>query len=172
MPAITLSTACLPFFTQFLGNLRHLLVKAQADVAARGYDEQALIQYRLAPDMLPFKTQICIACDAAKLCVARITGLDAPKYDNTETTLAELVQRIDNTVAWLKTVPASAIDGQEDKEVTFPVGKTGTRTLTGQAYVLTWALPNVFFHITTAYTILRHNGVVIGKSDYLVGPAA
>ena len=169
---MTLSSASLPVFIQFLGNLRHLLGKAQADVAARGYDEQALVQYRLAPDMLPFKTQICIACDAAKLCVARISGLDAPKYENTENTLAELVQRIDNTVAWLKTVPASALDGLEDKEVTFPVGKTGTRTLTGQAYVMTWALPNVFFHVTTAYTILRHNGVVIGKSDYLVGPAA
>ena len=169
---MNLSSASLPVFVQFLGNLRHLLVKAQADVAARGYDEQAMVQYRLAPDMLPFKTQICIACDAAKLCVARIGGLDAPKYENTENTLAELVQRVDNTVAWLKTVPASALDGLEDKEVTFPVGKTGTRTLTGQAYVLTWALPNVFFHITTAYTILRHNGVVIGKSDYLVGPAA
>ncbi len=169
---MTLSSASLPVFIQFLGNLRHLLGKAQADVAARGYDEQALVQYRLAPDMLPFKTQICIACDAAKLCVARISGLDAPKYENTENTLAELVQRIDNTVAWLKTVPASALDGLEDKEVTFPVGKTGTRTLTGQAYVMTWALPNVFFHVTAAYTILRHNGVVIGKSDYLVGPAA
>ena len=75
-------------------------------------------------------------------------------------------------MAWLKTVPASALDGLEDKEVTFPVGKNGTRTLTGQAYVMTWALPNVFFHVTTAYTILRHKGVVIGKSDYLVGPAA
>jgi hypothetical protein len=169
---MTLSSASLPVFIQFLGNLRHLLAKAQADVAARGYDEQALVQYRLAPDMLPFKTQICIACDAAKLCVARIGGLDAPKYENTENTLAELVQRVDNTVAWLKTVPASALDGLEDKEVTFPVGKTGTRTLTGQAYVMTWALPNVFFHVTTAYTILRHNGVVIGKSDYLVGSAA
>jgi hypothetical protein len=169
---MNLSTASLPIFTQYLGNLRHLLVKAQADVAARGYDEQALVQYRLAPDMLPFKIQICIACDAAKLCVARITGLDAPKYENTENTLAELVQRIDNTVAWLKTVPASALDGQEDKEVTFPVGKTATRTMTAQAYLTTWALPNMYFHITTAYNILRHNGVVIGKSDYLVGPAA
>jgi hypothetical protein len=169
---MNLSSASLPVFIQYLGNLRHLLVKAQADVTARGYDEQALVQYRLAPDMLPFKIQICIACDAAKLCVARITGLDAPKYDNTETTLAELVQRIDNTVAWLKTVPASAIDGQEDKEVTFPVGKTATRTMTAQAYLTTWALPNMYFHITTAYNILRHNGVVIGKGDYLTGSAA
>ncbi len=169
---MNLSAASLPVFTHFLGNLRHLLTKAQADVAARGYDEQALVQYRLAPDMLPFKIQICIACDAAKLCVARITGLDAPKYENTETTLAELIQRIDNTVAWLKTVPASALDGQEDKEVTIPVGKTATRTMTAQAYLTTWALPNMYFHITTAYAILRHNGVVIGKGDYLAGSAA
>ena len=172
MPAITLSTASLPVFTQFLGNLRHLLVKAQADVAARGYDEQALIQYRLAPDMLPFKTQICIACDAAKLCAARIAGLDAPKYENTETTLAQLIERVDNTVSWLKTVPANALDGLEDKEISFPVGKTGSRTLTGEAYVKTWALPNMYFHITMAYAILRHNGVNVGKMDYLTGAVA
>ena len=166
---ITLYSASVPVFVQFLGNLRHLLVKAQTDVATRGYDEQALVQFRLAPDMLPFKTQICIACDAAKLCASRVSGLDAPKYDNTENTLAELITRIDNTVAWLQTVPASAIDQQESKEITFPVGKTGTRTLTGEAYVKTWALPNVFFHITTAYAILRHNGVPLGKVDYLSG---
>ena len=170
--SITLSSASLPVFTKFLGNLRHILTKAQADVAARGYDEQALVEYRLAPDMLPFKTQICIACDAAKLCVARVAGLDAPKFDNTENTLAELVARIDKTLAWLQTVPPNVLDGLEDKEITFPVGKTGSRTMRGEDYVKTWALSNMFFHITTAYAILRHNGVVIGKSDYLVGAAA
>jgi hypothetical protein len=159
-------------FQRFLGNLRHLLVKAQADVAARGYDEQALVQYRLSPDMLPFKSQICIACDAAKLCVARIGELDAPKYENTENTLAELITRIDNTVAWIASVPANALDGREAKEVTFPVGKSGTRTLSGQDYLMTWALPNMFFHVTTAYAILRHNGVALGKADFLVGAAA
>lgn len=167
-----LSHASLPVFNQFLGNLRYLLVKAQADVTARGYDEQALVQYRLAPDMLPFRTQICIACDAAKLCAARIGDLEAPKYDNTETTLAQLVQRIDNTLAWLKTVPAAALDGQEDKEITFPSGKNATRTMKAQDYLQAWALPNMYFHITTAYAILRHNGVVIGKSDFLLGPVA
>lgn len=141
----TLSTASLPVFIKFLGNLRHLLAKAQADVVARSYDEQAIVQYRLAPDMLPFKNQIFIACDAAKLCAARITGLDAPKYDNTENTLAELIARIDNTVAWLKSVPSTALDGLESKEVTFPVGKTGTRTMSAEDYVKTWALPNMFF---------------------------
>ena len=170
--SITLHSASVPVFVQFLGNLRHILTKAQADVAARGYDEQALVQYRLAPDMLPFKTQICIACDAAKLWAGRIGGLDAPKYENTESTLAELVARIDNTVAWLKTVPASVIDGQEAKEVTFPVGKTGSRTMAGEAYLTQWALPNMYFHITTAYAILRHNGVVIGKGDFLTGASA
>jgi uncharacterized protein len=170
--SISLYSASVPVFIQFLSNLRHLLVKAQADVATRGYDEQALVQFRLAPDMLPFKIQICIACDAAKLCAARVGGLDAPKYENTENSLAELITRIDNTVAWLKTVPASAIDHQEAKEITFPVGKTDTRTLAGEAYVKTWALPNVFFHITTAYAILRHNGVALGKADYLTGTGA
>lgn len=169
---ITLSSASLPVFRRFLGNLRHVLGKAQADVAARGYDEQALIQYRLAPDMLPFKSQICIACDAAKLCAARISGLDAPKYENTENTLAELVGRIDKTLAWLQTVPASAIDGQESKEITIPAGKDRTLTMSAEDYLKTWALPNMFFHITTAYAVLRHNGVVLGKSDYLVGAQA
>ncbi len=167
--SISLASASLPVFTKFLNNLRHLLAKAQADVAQRGYDEQALVQFRLAPDMLPFKTQICIACDAAKLCVARISGLEAPKYDNTENTLAELMERIDKTVACLETVSPSSLDNQEAKEITFPVGKTGTRTLTAEDYLKTWALPNVFFHVTTAYNILRHNGVPLGKSDYLAG---
>jgi hypothetical protein len=170
--SITLYSASVPVFTQFLGNLKHLLAKAKADVATRGYDEQALVQYRLAPDMLPFKTQICIACDAAKLCAARIAGLDAPKYENTENTLDELIARIDKTVAWLQTVPASALDGLDAKEVTFPSGKTATRTMSAEAYVKTWALPNMYFHITTAYAILRHNGVVVGKGDYLTGAAA
>lgn len=170
--SVNLYSASVPVFTHFLGNLRHLLQKAQADVAARGYDEQALVQYRLAPDMLPFKIQICIACDAAKLCAARISGLDAPKYENVENTLAELIERIEKTVAWLKTVPADAIAGQDAKEVTFPMGKEKTRTLSAQDYLQTWALPNMYFHITTAYAILRHNGVVLGKADYLVGSAA
>ena len=167
--SITLSSASLPVFARFLGNLRHILTKAQADVAARGYDEQALVQFRLAPDMLPFKTQICIACDAAKLCAARIGGLEAPKYENTENTLADLIGRIDKTIAWLQTVPTHALDGRESQPITFPVGKDRTRTLSASEYLQTWALPNMYFHVTTAYAILRHNGIVIGKSDYLVG---
>lgn len=169
---ISLSSASLPVFSQFLGNLRHILTQAQADVVARGYDQQALVQYRLAPDMLPFKIQICIACDAAKLCASRLSGMDAPVYENTENTLEELITRIDNTLAWLATVPASAIDGQEAKPITFKVGKSGTKTMAGEDYLKRWALPNMFFHITTAYAILRHNGVVLGKGNYLMGSAS
>ena len=167
--SLSLSSASLPVFDKFLSNLRHLLTKAQADVQARGYDEQVLVQYRLAPDMLPFKTQIFIACDAAKLCAARISGLEAPVFENTENTLEELLARIDKTLAWLKTVPPSALDGQDGKEVTFPSGKATTRTMRGEDYLKNWALPNMFFHITTAYAILRHNGVAIGKNEFLLG---
>jgi len=165
---ISLSSASLPVFAKFLGNLRHLLTKAQADVLARGYDEQALVQYRLSPDMLPFR-QISIACDAAKLCAARISGLEAPVFENTEETLEALVGRIDKTLAWLQTVPPAALDGLEDKQVTFPSGKNATRTMSGQDYLKNWALPNMFFHITTTYAILRHNGVAIGKNEFLMG---
>ena len=167
--SITLYSASLPVFRNALTNLHHLLEKARADAATRGYDPQVLVSYRLAPDMLPFKSQVFIACDAAKLCLARLGGLDAPKFDDTENTLEELQGRIQKTLDWLATVPASAIDGQEAREITFPVGKTGSRTMTAEAYVKTWALPNVFFHITTAYNILRHNGVDVGKVDYLMG---
>ncbi|MDP3578919.1 DUF1993 domain-containing protein [Methyloversatilis sp.] len=170
--SITLSSASLPVFRTALTNLHHLLDKARADAAARGYDPQVLVAYRLAPDMLPFKSQVFIACDAAKLCAARLGGLEAPKFDDTENTLEELQGRIQKTLDWLATVPASAIDGQEAREITFPVGKAGTRTMLGEDYLKGWALPNVFFHVTTAYVILRHNGVPLGKRDYLVGSAA
>ncbi len=170
--AITLFSASVPVFIQYLGNLRHLIQKAQDDALARQYDEQALVDFRLAPDMFPFRVQICIACDAAKLCVSRISGLDAPKYENTENTLAELISRIDKTVDWLHTVPANRIEGQDLKEITFTAGKGTTRTMLAEDYVKTWALPNMFFHITTAYSILRHNGVELGKIDYLLGASS
>ncbi len=169
--SITLSSASLPVFRNALTHLHHLLEKARADATARGYDPQVLVAYRLAPDMLPFKSQIFIACDAAKLCAARLSGLEAPKFDDTENTLEELQARIQKTIDWIATVPASAVDGQEAREITFPVGKTATRTMLGEDYLKSWALPNMFFHITTAYVILRHNGVPLGKRDYLMGSA-
>lgn len=170
--SISMYSASVPVFTSMLQNLAHLLDKAQAMVTAKGIDELAITQYRLAPDMLPFTRQIQIACDAAKNGAARMSGVDAPKFADEEKTLAELQVRIQKTLAYLATVPATALDGTEDKDITFPVGKEATRTMKGQAYLTQWALPNLYFHITTAYNILRHNGVEIGKKDYLLGAAA
>jgi len=101
--------------------------------------------------------------------VARLGGLEAPKFEDTETTLAELKERIQKTLNFIATVPAAAIDGTEDKEITFPAGPGKTRTLQGQDYLTGWVMPNMYFHITTAYSILRHNGVEVGKIDYLLG---
>ena len=167
--SISMSSASLPIFQTMLTNLSHLLAKAQTHAEAKKFDPSVLTQYRLAPDMLPFTRQVLIACDAAKLCVARLSDLEAPKFEDTETNLVELMSRIQKTLDWLKTVPASALDGTELKSITFPVGKDKTRTMTGEDYLKHWALPNVFFHVTTAYAILRHNGVDIGKADYLLG---
>jgi len=170
--SISMSSAGLPICTNMLTNLAHMLDLAQAFVGARKCDPGALTQYRLAPDMLPFTRQILIACDAAKNGVSRISGVEAPKFDDTETTLAELKTRIEKTLAYLKTVPASALDWTETKEITFPAGRDVTRTMECEAYLKHLLLPNLFFHVTMAYAILRHNGVELGKKDYLLGPVA
>ena len=167
----TLSSVTIPRFLNILGNLSHLLDKAELDAKSRNYDSKVLVDYRLAPDMLPLKTQILIACDAAKFCIARISGAEAPKFADSESTMEELNSRIKKTVEWIRSVPANALDGLEDKEVTFPVGKEATKTMRAIDYVNMWAIPNVYFHVTTTYNILRHNGVQIGKRDYLVGAA-
>jgi hypothetical protein len=164
-----MSSASLPIFRTMLGNLAHLLDKGLAHAQARKFDPQVLVASRLAPDMLPFNRQIQIACDAAKNGVARISGVEAPKFEDNETTFDELRARIAKTLAWLDTVPAEKLDGTEGKDITFPVGRESTRTMKGEAYLKHWALPNFFFHVTTAYAILRHNGVELGKADYLAG---
>ena len=169
---ITLSSASLPVFQTALSNLLHCLNKAEANAAARKFDTNVLFAARLAPDMLPFASQIRIACDAAKNGTARLAGIEAPKFDDNETTFAELQARITKTLDWLGTVPASSIDGREDADITFPVGRDKTRTMTGEAYLKHYALPNMFFHVVTAYALLRHNGVDVGKTDYLVGAQA
>ena len=169
---ISMSSASVPVFCTMLGNLSHILDKAEAHAQARKFDPVALIQYRLAPDMLPFSRQVQIACDGPKNCVARLSGIEAPKFEDTESTFAELKARIRKTLDYLESVPSQGLDGTEDKDITFPVGRDTTRTMKGEAYLKHWALPNLFFHITTAYDILRHNGVELGKSDYLLGAKA
>lgn len=166
---ITLSSASLPVFQTALSNLLHCLNKAAANAEARKFDPDVFVGMRLAPDMLPFAAQVRIACDAAKNGTARLAGIEAPKFEDNETTFAELQARIRRTLDWLATVPATAIDGREEAPITFPVGRDKTRTMAGEAYLKHWAIPNLFFHVTTAYALLRHNGVDLGKVDYLVG---
>ena len=166
---ISMASASLPIFKTTLANLRHVLDKGQAHAQARKIDPLVLTAARLAPDMLPLARQILIACDGPKNGVARLSGVDAPKFEDNEASFDELKARIDKTLDYLSTVPAERLDGTEDKEIVFPVGKDKTRSMKGEAYLKHWVLPNFFFHVTTAYAILRHNGVELGKQDYLAG---
>ena len=167
--AMSMYTASVPVFQHMLRNLSHILEKGEANAQARKFDPSVLANSRLAPDMLPFTRQIQIACDGAKNGVARIAGVEAPKFEDNEATFPELKERIRKTLDFLATVPAAKMDGTEEKEISFPVGRENTRTMKAEAYLTTWVLPNFFFHVTTAYAILRHNGVDLGKPDYLTG---
>lgn len=166
--SLSMYSLAVPTVTGMLNNLNHILDKAQAFVDQKKCDPTALTGYRLAPDMLNFTRQIQIACDTAKKGIARLAGVDAPVHEDNEQTLADLKQRIAKTLEFVATVSAAQMDGTEQKEITFPVGPT-TRTMLGEAYLKHWMIPNLYFHITTAYVILRHNGVELGKRDFLVG---
>jgi hypothetical protein len=170
--SISMYSASVPVFVSILSNLSHCLDKAEAFVEQKKCDPLALTLFRLAPDMLPFTRQVQIACDTAKNGVARISGVEAPRFEDTETTFAELKARIQKTLDYLKSVSAAQIDGTETKEVSIPIGPGKFMTLTGLDALRQHALPNFFFHVTTAYAILRHNGVELGKRDYLMGAAA
>ena len=119
--------------------------------------------------MLPFASQIRIACDAAKNGSARVSGLEAPRFADDETTFDQLQARIQSTLAWLETLPVDAFDGREAANITFSIGRDKTRTMSGEAYLKHHALPDFYFHLVTAYNLLRHGGVDLGKVDYLMG---
>jgi uncharacterized protein len=140
--------------------------KAEAHAQAKKFDPSVYLAARLAPDMLPFTKQIQIACDAVKFGVARLGGVEAPKFEDNETSLADLRERIRKTLEFVRSVPADAIDGSEAREITVP-RRDGNITMKGEAYLKNYVLPNFFFHLTTAYALLRHNGVELGKGDYL-----
>lgn len=167
---MSMSAASLPVFKHMLNNLSHILDKGAAHAEAKKFDPANLLTYRLAPDMLPFTKQVQIACDAAKIGVARIAGVEWPKNDDSEKTFAELKQRIQATLDFLETIPAEKLDGTEEKELEIPIGRETKRAMKAQNYLRLHAMPNFFFHVTTAYAILRHNGVDLGKADYLAGP--
>ena len=137
-----------------------------AHAAAKKYDTSVLLAARLAPDMLPFTRQIQIACDGAKFGVARLAGVEAPKFEDNEASFAELRERVRKTIDYVRSVPASQLDGTEDKDVSVP-RRDGAVIMKGEFYLKHFVLPNFFFHVTTTYALLRHNGVELGKADYL-----
>jgi hypothetical protein len=153
-------------FLPMLNNLRNLLDKAVANATTRKFDPNILATARLAPDMFGLIRQVQIACDLAKNSTARLAGLEPPRFEDNETTIDEIKARIDKTIAYIKTVPANAIDGQEDRDIKIPLRET-TLEMKGLPFLQTWALTNFYFHVVTTYNILRQNGVDIGKRDYL-----
>lgn len=163
---ISMYQASVPVFRTYLQNLHALLEKAEAHCAERKIDPAVLLQTRLFPDMFPLVRQVQIASDAAKGCTARLAGQEPPSFPDEEKTLDELKARIRKTIDYIDGLPAAAIDGSEERPVTIKAGPN-TYTFRGQDYLLTFALPNLFFHTTTAYAILRTNGVPVGKLDYL-----
>ena len=167
--SITMHSASVPIFVRMLANVNDWLGKAETHASAKKFDSSVYLSARLAPDMLTFTKQIQIACDTAKFCVARLAGVESPKFEDNETTITELRERIDATIAYVKSVPAAQIDGSEEKDITIP-RRDGSTIMKGEAYLKHFALPNFFFHVTTAYALLRHNGVEIGKMDYLGAP--
>jgi hypothetical protein len=166
---ISMYQASVPRFVNVLGNLSTILDKAQAHVDAKKLDPEALTSFRLYPDMLPMKAQVQIACDTAKGLVARLAGIDIPAFEDNEKTLQDLKARIAKTIDFIQSVPAGKIDGTEDKEIVVKRRDKETR-YHGLQFLLGHAVPNVYFHVTTAYNILRHNGIEIGKRDYLGNP--
>lgn len=164
--AISMYQASVPVFERMLVNLRGILEKGAAHAQARKFDPAVLVQARLYPDMFPLSRQVQIASDNAKGCAARLAGVEIPKYEDTESSFPELTARIDKTLAFLKTLKPGQIDGSEERPVTLQL-RTGALEFKGQAYLLNFALPNFLFHVTTAYAILRHNGVELGKPDFL-----
>lgn len=164
--SISMHSASVPVFVRMLSNLSAWLDKADAHAQGKKFDANVLLGMRLAPDMLPFATQIQIACDTAKFGVSRLAGVDAPKFEDSETSLTELKERVRKTIDFIKTVPAVQIDGTEDKDIAIP-RRDGSMVLKGEPYLKHFALPNFFFHVTTTYALLRHNGVDLGKGDFL-----
>jgi hypothetical protein len=163
----SMSQACLPALEIGLGALSGVLDKAAAFAAAKKIDPSVLLNTRLAPDMFPLVRQVQIATDLAKNGAARLAGVEPPRYEDKETTIDELKARLAKTIAYIKSVDAKQIDGAADRQLTFPLGPTNKGHMKGDDYLNHFVLPNVYFHLTTAYAILRHCGVEIGKQDFL-----
>jgi uncharacterized protein len=163
---ISMYQASVPIFVRMLDNLAAILEKGAAHAEAKKIDPSVLVNSRLYPDMFPLARQVQIASDSAKGGAARLAQAEPPAFEDNEATLPELVARVRKTIAYLETLKPEQIDGSEDKTMTWKT-RTSTKSMQGMPYLLTHVLPNMYFHVTTAYDILRHNGVEIGKQDFL-----
>jgi hypothetical protein len=163
---ISMYEASIPTFLHTLGNLKTFLEKGAAHAEARKYDPNLLTATRLTADMLPLTRQVQIASDAAKGAAARLTGVDPPKFEDNETTLADLIARVSKTIDYLEGFKPEQFEGADDRTITIQTPRQ-TFTFPGLIFLRHWAIPNFFFHVTTAYNLLRQNGVELGKADYL-----
>lgn len=167
--SISMHSASVPVFVRILNNMLAWLDKAQAHADARKFDSNNYLGLRLAPDMLPFTRQVQIASDAAKGCVARLAGLEVPKWEDNEASLDDLRARIRKTIDFVQSVPAASIDGSEAREIVLPMRVGDPLRFNGEDYLRHFALANFYFHSTTTYALLRHAGVELGKRDFLGG---
>ncbi|HEY1078217.1 MAG TPA: DUF1993 domain-containing protein [Fontimonas sp.] len=166
---LSMYSLSIPALKRALGNLAQILDKAAAHCASKGIDPAVLVAARLAPDMLPLSKQVQIASDMSKGCAARLSGVEPPAYEDTETTFEQLQQRIARTLEYIGSVDAAAFDGAETRSITIKL-RGEPQQFDGLQYLQYFVLPNVYFHCTTAYAILRHNGVQLGKADFLGKP--
>ncbi len=167
---LTMHQASVPPLRRTLANLTAVLGKGLAHAEARGFDPAVLVSSRLYPDMFPLARQVQIASDLARRGVARLAGVEAPPLADTETSLPELIDRLQHSIAYLDGFSAEQINGSEERSITVPIGQGETLTMEGWPFLSVFVLPNVYFHTTTAYAILRHNGVVLGKRDFIGQP--
>lgn len=165
--SLSMYAASVPVFRQMLGSLDGLLSKAEAHATGKKIDPDALLHARLFPDMFPLARQVQIACDFARSVPARLAGVDVPAYEDVERTFPELRARVAKTLAFIDGLDAASFEGSEQREIVLRPGTPKERTISGQAYLLGYGLPQFFFHVTTAYSLLRHNGVEVGKKDFM-----
>lgn len=163
---ISVYDVTVPVFTRMLTNLLAVMDKAEASATERKFDTAVFADMRLAPDMIPFRGQIMIATDHAKGCVSRLAGREVPSWPDTETSFEELRARIQKALDLMATIKPADLEGSETRDVTIKIGGKDV-AMNGLAYVTERALPNFYFHVTTAYAILRHGGVPVGKRDYI-----
>jgi hypothetical protein len=163
---ISMYQACVPTLSRSLTNLIAILEKGAAHAEAKKFDPAVLVTSRLYPDMLPLSNQVQIACDISKGGAARLAQVEPPAFEDKETTFPELIERVRKTLAFLETLKPPQIDGSEERTVTWQT-RTATKSMQGMPYLFNHVFPNVFFHVATTYDILRHNGVEIGKMDFL-----